>query len=189
MHATCTLLICTLLAYAVHVKHAGSMPLLIATSTAFRILIIIMQNLVAERDKTFRAQAFALKQLNTRVVQLQHQQTDQASREAALREELSSGTIEGQPSSVASLVAGSEYGVTLRRIQSKLPPGMETMRRRLEPIMSTGETCSVALSDPVTKGLCGYDLSCSASKLAVRVIRHAMYEECHVHIVADQYKS
>ena len=101
----------------------------------------VMQSLVAERDKAFRAQAFSLKQLNTRVVQLQHQQTEQASREAALLQELSLGSLEGQSSTVESLVAASEHGSmsTLKRGQSRLPPGMETMRRRLEPIMSSGE--------------------------------------------------
>ncbi|DBA85982.1 TPA: hypothetical protein ACH3X1_005520 [Trebouxia sp. C0004] len=99
-----------------------------------------LKSLVAERDKAFRAQAFTLKQLNTRVVQLQHQQTEQASREAALLQELSLGSIEGQSSTAESLVAASEHGSisTLKRVQSRLPPGMETMRRRLEPIMSSG---------------------------------------------------
>ena len=101
----------------------------------------VTQSLVAERDKAFRAQAFSLKQLNTRVVQLQHQQTEQASREAALLQELSLGSLEGQSSTAESLVAASEHGSmsTLKRGQSQLPPGMETMRRRLEPIMSSGE--------------------------------------------------
>ncbi|KAL0052320.1 hypothetical protein WJX82_000201 [Trebouxia sp. C0006] len=98
-----------------------------------------LKSLVAERDKAFRAQAFSLKQLNTRVVQLQHQQTEQASREAALLQELSLGSLEGQSSTVESLVAASDHGSmsTLKRGQSRLPPGMETMRRRLEPIMSS----------------------------------------------------
>ena len=101
----------------------------------------VMQSLVAERNKAFRAQAFSLKQLNTRVIQLQHQQTEQASREAALLQELSLGSIEGQSSTAESLVAASEHGSmsTLKRVQSRLPLGMETMRRRLEPIMSSGE--------------------------------------------------
>ena len=100
--------------------------------------VTTLQSLLAEREKAFRAQAFALKQLNTRVVQLQQQHTEQASREAALLQELSCGVIQPQTSSAESLVAPSEQGVSLKRMHSCLPAGMETMRRRLEPMMSTG---------------------------------------------------
>ena len=96
-----------------------------------------MQVLVAERDKAFRAQAFALKQANTRVSQLQQQHADLVSRDAALMEEMSYGPVQQQPSPAASLLpTGSMNG--LKKMQSRLPSGMETMRRRLEPIMSTG---------------------------------------------------
>lgn len=99
----------------------------------------LTQGLVSERDKAFRAQAFTLKQANTRVAQLQQQQAESSSREAALMEELSFGAIQGQPSAADSLLSAGEHGVTgLRKMQSRLPSGMETMRRRLEPIMSTG---------------------------------------------------
>ena len=100
---------------------------------------VALQTLVAERDKAFRAQAFTLKQANTRVAQLQHQQAEQATREAALLEELSCGAIQGQASSVESMAAAASEQGTLKRVQSRLPPSMETMRQRLEPIMSSGE--------------------------------------------------
>lgn len=121
-----------------------------------------MQSLLAERDKAFRAQAFNLKQLNTRVVQLQHQQTEQASREAALLQELSLGSIEGQHSTAESLVAANEHGSissTLKRVQSRLSPSMETMRRRLEPIMSSGELSQSCESGHLWHSKCARHLS------------------------------
>ena len=108
-------------------------------STRLAVTYELTQGLVSERDKAFRAQAFALKQANTHVAQLQQQQADSTSREAALMEELSFGAIQGQPSAADSLLSAGDHGVTgLRKVQSRLPSGMETMRRRLEPIISTG---------------------------------------------------
>ena len=137
----------------------------------------VMQSLVAERDKAFRAQAFTLKQLNTRVVQLQHQQTEQASREAALLQELSSASIEGQSSTAESLVAASEHGSisTLKRVQSRLPPGMETMRRRLEPIMSSGELSESCESGHLWRSKRARHMSfplCSAMQLVTFVMAY-----------------
>ena len=97
-----------------------------------------MQSLVAERDKAFRAQAFTLKQLNTRLIQLQHQQAEQATREAGLLQQLSLGHLDQQLSATESLCGTTEYGATLKKSLSRLPVGMETMRRRLEPIMASG---------------------------------------------------
>ena len=92
---------------------------------------------MTERDKAFRGQAFALKQANTRIAQLQQQQAEVASREAALVQELWHGVIQGQASTAESLLLATEHGSTLKKMQSRLPSGMETMRRRLEPILST----------------------------------------------------
>ena len=101
-----------------------------------------VQGLVSERDKAFRAQAFALKQANTRISQLQQQQAESSSREAALVEELSFGAIQGQPSAADTLLSADGRSTSgLRKMQSRLPSGMETMRRRLEPILSTGQPC------------------------------------------------
>lgn len=110
-----------------------------------------IQGLVSERDKSFRAQAFALKQANTRVGQLQQQQAESSIREAALMEELSFGVIQGQPSAVDSLLPAGDHSTTgLKKMQSRLPSGMETMRRRLEPIMSTGQPHVLRKSNPDT---------------------------------------
>ena len=98
-----------------------------------------MQGLVAERDKAFRAQAFALKQANTRVAQLQQQQAELASREAALLEELSHGAAQEQTSTADSMAAANEQGVSMKKMR-RLASGMDSMRRRLEPTMSTGAT-------------------------------------------------
>ena len=92
---------------------------------------------MSERDKACRSQAFALKQANTRVAQLQQQQAELASREAALMQELSQGAVQGQISTAGSLVSANEQGMTLKKMHSRVPSGMETMRRRLEPILST----------------------------------------------------
>ena len=100
----------------------------------------MLQGLVSERDKAFRAQAFALKQANTRVTQLQQQQAELASREAALMQELSHGALQGQASAAESILLAPEHGSSLKKMQSRLPSGMETMRRRLEPILSAGQT-------------------------------------------------
>lgn len=111
----------------------------------------MLQGLVSERDKTFRGQAFALKQANTRVTQLQQQQAELASREAALMQELSHGAIQGQASTADSLILAPEHGSSLKKMQSRLPSGNETMRRRLEPILSTGQPPSFLSNPPPPK--------------------------------------
>lgn len=105
----------------------------------------MLQGLVSERDKAFRAQAFALKQANTRVAQLQQQQAELAIREAALMQELSHGTFQ----TAESLLSATEHGSSLKKMQSRLPSGMETIRRRLEPILSTGQAPTPTLSSPL----------------------------------------
>lgn len=72
------------------------------------------------------------------MTQLQQQQAELASREAALMQELSHAAIQGQVSTAGSLLLANEHGTTLKKVHSRLPSGMETMRRRLEPILSTG---------------------------------------------------
>ena len=97
-----------------------------------------MQGVVVERDKAFRAQGFALKQVNTRMAQLQQQHADATKREAELIEQLSCSPIQGQPSLTGS-VHTSEHSASLKKMHSRLPSSMETMRRRLEPIASLGK--------------------------------------------------
>lgn len=100
-----------------------------------------MQGLVAERDKAFRGQAFALKQANTRAAQLQQQQAELASREAALMEELSHAALQGQTSTADWAQMGHEQVMTLKKMSARrMPSGAESMRRPLEPVMSTGES-------------------------------------------------
>ncbi|KAL3159433.1 hypothetical protein ABBQ38_009860 [Trebouxia sp. C0009 RCD-2024] len=95
-----------------------------------------LKGLVAERDKAFRAQAFALKQANTRAAQLQQQQAELVSREAALLEELSLRATPGE-TSTADLMQANEQGMSMKKTR-RLPSGTDSMRRRLESTMSTG---------------------------------------------------
>lgn len=95
-----------------------------------------MQGLVAERDKAFRAQAFALKQANTRAAQLQQQQAELVSQEAALLEELSHRATQAETSTADSMQA-NDQGVSMKKTR-RLPSGTDSMRRRLETTMSTG---------------------------------------------------
>lgn len=108
-----------------------------------------MQGLVAERDKAFRAQAFALKQANTRAAQLQQQQAELVSREAALLEELSLRATPGE-TSTADLMQANEQGMSMKKTR-RLPSGTDSMRRRLESTMSTGS--------PILSSLVAYSIA------------------------------